>query len=325
VVARSTPRVDETVLVGLADAATTIVVGSPAWYAWLEDAATFAFASAQGRFTARKERRGQTGWYWKAYRKHSGILHRAYLGKSTDLTYDHLTAIASELAYRTHDQPPHEYPSLVAPPEVPTKGARSALPRSRLPEGTLTFLFTDIEGSTQLWEQHPQAMPHALARHDAILREVIVAHRGMVFKTVGDSVHAVFVKAADALTAALAAQRALDAVGWGDVGSLRVRMGLHSGTAELRDGDYFGGSLNRLARILVLGYGGQVLLSQATHDLVVDDVPEQTTLRTMGEYPLKDLARPEPIFQLVSLDLPADFPALRAPPPTHRPPRRSLF
>jgi hypothetical protein len=99
-VAHSTPRVDGTVLVDLAVVASSIAIGSPAWYAWLEEATTFAFTSAQGGFTARKERRGRTTWYWKAYRKHKGTLHRAYLGKSADLTLERLTSIASELAAR---------------------------------------------------------------------------------------------------------------------------------------------------------------------------------------------------------------------------------
>src|SRR5262245_10917625 len=106
VVARSTPRVEGTMLVDQDDAARSLMVGSPAWYAWLEDATTFAFVSGQGGFTAHKERSGQTGWYWKAYRRHKGRLHRAYLGKSADLTLDRLNAIAIELAGRATDLPP---------------------------------------------------------------------------------------------------------------------------------------------------------------------------------------------------------------------------
>jgi LuxR family maltose regulon positive regulatory protein len=302
------------VLVDLAGAADSIAVGSPAWYAWLEDASTFAFRSVEGGFTARKERRGQSGSYWKAYRRHKGTLHRAYLGKSADLTHDRLTAIASDLAQRATGPPPLEAASIPHPVMATVDGELSYLTGARLPEGTLTFCFTDIEGSTQLWERHPQAMPAALARHDAIVREVIQAHSGVVFKTVGDGVHAVFARAAEALAAALAAQRALHAEAWGETGPLRVRMALHSGVAELRDGDYFGGPLNRVARILTLGYGGQILLSHTTHDLVVDELPSQTTLRALGEYQLKDLARPEPIFQLVGPGLPADFAPLRAAP-----------
>jgi LuxR family transcriptional regulator, maltose regulon positive regulatory protein len=181
-----------------------------------------------------------------------------------------------------------------------------------LPTGTLTFCFTDIEGSTQLWEQHPQAMRVALAHHDTILRQAIQTHAGVVFKTAGDGVHAAFARAADAVAAAHSAQLLLQETDWGELRGLRVRMALHTGAAELRDGDYFGAPLNRVARIMALGHGGQVLLSHATHDLVADELPAQTTLRALGEYQLKDLTRPEPIFQLISPDLPADFPPLRA-------------
>jgi LuxR family transcriptional regulator, maltose regulon positive regulatory protein len=190
---------------------------------------------------------------------------------------------------------------------------------SALPSGTVTFVFTDIEGSSQLWEQHPQAMPAALARHDTILREAIQAHSGVIFKTVGDGIHAAFHRAADALVAALAAQRALYAEPWVSVDPLRVRVAIHTGAAELRDGDYFGGPLNRIARILALGHGGQILLSHATHDLVADDLPNQTTLRALGEYPLKNLTRPEAIFQLISPDLPTEFPPLHAARPSPTP------
>ena len=282
VLARSTPRVDDTVLVDRDGAAHSIAVGSPAWYAWLEDATTFAFAVAQGGFTARKERRGQTGWYWKAYRKQPRQVHRAYLGKSADLTLDRLNAIASDLAERVTEPPPHEAPSVLSPAPAPSNGNSQPLPAAPLPTGTLTFCFTDIEGSTQLWEQHPQAMPAALARHDAVVRQAIDTHSGVVFKTVGDGMHAVFARAADALAAALAVQRALHAEPWGETGPLRVRMALHTGAAELRDGDYFGPPLNRVARILALGHGGQILLSHATHDLVADDLPSQTTLRALA-------------------------------------------
>jgi LuxR family transcriptional regulator, maltose regulon positive regulatory protein len=299
------------VLVGLAGAASSIAVGCPAWYAWLEDATTFAFRSAEGGFTARKERRGQTGWYWKAYRKRDGTLHRAYLGKSADLTLDRLSAIASELAQRASAPPALESSSVLDVAMTATDDDPQLLPAAQLPTGTLTFLFTDIEGSTQLWEQHPGTMPAALARHDTILRQAVAGHGGVVFKTVGDGVHAVFARASDALEAAQAAQQALHIEGWGETSPLRVRMALHSGVAELRDGDYFGAALNRVARILALGHGGQTLLSHATHDLVADDLPAQITLRELGEYPLKDLSRPENVFQVVTPDVPADFPPLR--------------
>jgi hypothetical protein len=178
VVARSTPRVEDAVLVGGAGAAGSIAVGSPAWYAWLEGATSFAFRSAAGSFTARKERRGSAGWYWKAYRKRAGTLHRAYLGKSADLTIERLTAIAADLAERPSETPPPESPSIASTRRIAVDGEPAPPTATPLPTGTLTFLFTDIEGSTQLWEQHPQAMPAALARHDALLHTLITAHYG---------------------------------------------------------------------------------------------------------------------------------------------------
>jgi class 3 adenylate cyclase len=137
-----------------------------------------------------------------------------------------------------------------------------------LPSGTVTFLFTDVEGSTALWEQRPGAMRDALARHDDLLRAAIAAHRGRVFKTVGDAFCAAFEIGPDALGAAVAAQRALLGQPWGEGAPLRVRMALHTGAAELRDDDYFGPPLNRAARLLAAGHGGQLLLTQATYDAV---------------------------------------------------------
>src|SRR5690242_7964205 len=119
-----------------------------------------------------------------------------------------------------------------------------------LPSRVLTFLFTDIEGSTRLWETYPQAMPVALARHDKLLRQVIAAQGGQVFKTVGDAFYVVFSEATPALQAALAIQQVLFSAAWGEIGSLRVRLALHSGEAEERDNDYFGPTLNRVARLL---------------------------------------------------------------------------
>ncbi|MDQ5854609.1 MAG: tetratricopeptide repeat protein, partial [Chloroflexota bacterium] len=180
-----------------------------------------------------------------------------------------------------------------------------------LPTDTVTFLFTDIEGSTTRWEQHREAMQAALARHDAILREAIEGHGGVVFKTVGDAFYAVFASAPDALQAALAAQRALHTFAWQDHGGpIRVRMALHTGTPELRGEDYFGPPLNRVARLLSAGHGGQVLLSLAAQELVRDHVPAGIALHDLGEHRLKDLVRPERIFHVVGPDLPADFPPL---------------
>src|SRR5687767_2189754 len=139
---------------------------------------------------------------------------------------------------------------------------------AELPTGTVTFLFTDIEGSTTRWEQHREQMRAALGRHDAILRAAIEAHGGVVFKTVGDAFYAACVTAPPAVEAALAAQRALQAERWdATLGQVRVRMALHTGAAEQRDGDYFGPALNRVARLLAAGHGGQVLLSTVTTEL----------------------------------------------------------
>ncbi len=203
---------------------------------------------------------------------------------------------------------------------------------SERPTGTVTFLFTDIEGSTRLWQQDQTAMATALARHDALLHETIAAHGGFVFKTVGDAFCAAFATAPDALAAALAAQRALawkdelrirkdeEQSATSDPAScilpnsslpLRVRMALHTGSAVERDGDYFGPTLNRVARILSAGHGGQVLLSQVTYELVRDALPPGVGLRDMGECRLKDLIRPERLFQVDALDLPSTFPLLK--------------
>jgi predicted ATPase/class 3 adenylate cyclase len=181
-----------------------------------------------------------------------------------------------------------------------------------LPEGTLTFLFTDIEGSSQLWEQHPEAMKSALEQHDVLLRQAIQAHGGLVFKTVGDAFYAAFATAPAAVTAALAVQQALLTEEWGDTGPLRVRMALHTGIAEAREGDYFGPTLNRVARLLEAGHGGQVLLSLPTEELVRDELPEGASMRPLGEHRLKDLVRPERVFQLLHPALPTEFPRLRS-------------
>jgi predicted ATPase/class 3 adenylate cyclase/DNA-binding XRE family transcriptional regulator len=196
-----------------------------------------------------------------------------------------------------------------------------------LPSGTVTFLFTDIAGSTQLWEQHPQAMPAALARHDAILRDAITARGGLVFKTVGDAICAAFGAAPNALAAALGAQRALAAEPWEPTGPIQVRMALHTGVAEERAGDYFGPVLNRVARLRDVGHGGQVLLSSATWELLRDHLPPDVVLRDLGAQRLKDLSRSEQIFQLVTPDLPSTFPPLitRDRPATNLPAQATTF
>jgi len=176
--------------------------------------------------------------------------------------------------------------------------------------GTITFLFTDVEGSTALWEKYSNAMSEVLSRHDEVLRTAIKAHNGHVFKTVGDAFHATFSTAPDALEAALEAQRALLHEEWPETGPLRVRMALHTGAAEEREGDYFGPSLNRVARLLSAGHGEQILLSLATRELVRDRLPEESGLRDLGERRLKDLSSPEHVFQIIAPGLRSEFPPL---------------
>ena len=179
------------------------------------------------------------------------------------------------------------------------------------PTGTVTFLFTDIEGSTKLWERDAQAMQAALARHDAVLRSAIEERGGYVFKTVGDAFCAAFPTTPDALEAALGAQRGLLSSRWEENGPLRVRMALHTGVSQERGGDYFGPPVNRVARLLSAAHGGQMLLSLPAQELVRDQLPVGTSLRDLGERRLKDLFRPERVFQVVSVDLPTEFPPLR--------------
>lgn len=179
------------------------------------------------------------------------------------------------------------------------------------PTGTITFLFSDIEGSTRLWERHPDAMRLALHRHDEILRASAAANNGHIFKTIGDAFCIAFDVAGEAVAAAAAAQNALHEESWGETGPLKVRMALHVGAAEFRDNDYFGNSLNRVARILAAAHGGQVLLSLPVEELVRDHLAPGVLLRDLGERRLRDVTRPEHLFQLVMTGLPAEFPALR--------------
>jgi predicted ATPase/class 3 adenylate cyclase len=180
------------------------------------------------------------------------------------------------------------------------------------PTGTLTFLFTDVEGSTRLWDESPAPMQTALAQHDALLRGAIEASGGFVFKTVGDAFHAAFPTAAAALTAALSAQEKLLGADWGNIGSLRVRMALDTGVAEARDGDYFGPVLNRLARIRDAAHGQQVLISRATAELLREQLGDDTELLDLGEHPLRGIKARERIYQVVHPRLPRQFPPLRS-------------
>jgi len=182
------------------------------------------------------------------------------------------------------------------------------------PTGTVTFLFTDVEGSTALWERQPEAMRGAMARHDALIEAAVVEIGGLVVRPrgEGDSRFAVFQQAPAAVRAAAAIQRAL-AAGFADLPfALRVRIGLHTGAADWRDGDYYGSAVNRCARVRGLAHGGQTLLSQATAELVRDDLPAGARLVDLGTHPLKGLSRPETVYQLWLPDLPNDFPPLQS-------------
>jgi predicted ATPase/class 3 adenylate cyclase len=191
--------------------------------------------------------------------------------------------------------------------ETPASAAARA---AALPDAAPTFLFTDVEGSTRLWEQNPREMQSALARHDVLLRTAIAGADGDVVKTTGDGLMAVFGAPVAAVSAAISAQRALLAETWPSACAIRVRMGIHTGEAEARGGDFFGPAVNRAARIMAVGHGGQILLSGATADLLDGGLPATATLRDLGEHRLKDLGRPEHLFQLADQDLPSEFPPL---------------
>ncbi|TFG57880.1 MAG: adenylate/guanylate cyclase domain-containing protein, partial [Spirochaetales bacterium] len=179
-----------------------------------------------------------------------------------------------------------------------------------IPTGTVTFLFTDIEGSTRMWERRREAMQEALKRHDTILRLTIESHRGYVFKTVGDAFCAAFTTATDALESAVEIQRKIDKTDWGEA-PIRIRMGMHTGTAEERDGDYFGRAVNRVARLQSAGHGGQVLVSSSTQELLADNLPEHIVLKDLGSRRLKDLDRPEHIYQAQIGGKEEQFPQLK--------------
>jgi predicted ATPase/class 3 adenylate cyclase len=177
-----------------------------------------------------------------------------------------------------------------------------------IPTGIVTLLFTDVEGSTRLWETEPEQMALALRRHDELLHTAIGEAAGYVFKTVGDAFHASFATPQAALDAVLAAQRSLGEQAWPTSRPLRVRMGLHTGVCEERDNDYFGPVVNRAARLEAVAHGGQVLFSGATAELLSDSLPEGVTLRDLGLHRLKDLGRAEHIYQLEAGFLQPDFP-----------------
>ena len=191
-----------------------------------------------------------------------------------------------------------------------TEFDRAVVPAA--PTGTVTFLFSDVEGSTTRWEAHPAEMQEALRRHERLMRDALAAHRGYIFKTVGDEFCVAFPDAPSAIAAALDAQRAIASADWSGVDGLGVRMALHTGLADERNGDYFGPVVNRVSRLLAIGHGGQLLVSGVTTDLAQGLLPPQSSLRDLGPHRLKDLAYPEQVYQLCASGLRVDFPPLRS-------------
>ena len=184
-----------------------------------------------------------------------------------------------------------------------------------LPTGTVTFLLTDVEASTAAWQRAPDVMPAAVVRLDALLDQTITAHAGVrpVEQGEGDSVVAAFARPSDAIAAALDAQQALQAEPWPEGAELRVRMALHTGEIVLRgEGNYGGTTLHRCARLRACAHGGQVVVSRATAELVLDRLPDGAGLVDLGPHELKDLVRPELVYQLTHPGLPHDFPPLRS-------------
>jgi class 3 adenylate cyclase len=177
---------------------------------------------------------------------------------------------------------------------------------SLLPTGTVTFLFTDLEGSTKLWQQSPDSMETALQRHDEIIRSCVAVRGGYIFATGGDGFSVAFASAGDAIAVAVESQRALVAETWPPGVELRVRMGVHTGVAQERDGNYFGSTLNRIGRLHAVAHGSQVIVSDATATLVKDEVD----LRDLGRHRLRDFDESS-IFQVLADGLPDNFPALR--------------
>ncbi|HEX2281849.1 MAG TPA: tetratricopeptide repeat protein [Thermomicrobiales bacterium] len=180
-----------------------------------------------------------------------------------------------------------------------------------LPGGTVAFLFTDIEGSTALWERNRPVMAAAVERHFTLLSEAIAAQAGVIFKTIGDAAQAAFPTVPHAIAAATAAQIALRREDWGELGPLRVRMAIHAGEAMPKDGDYLAPALNRLARVLATGYGEQILLTDTARALATS-LPLGYALQDLGKHRLRDLIEAERIYQLCGPGLPPDFPSLKS-------------
>ncbi|MCL1594256.1 MAG: adenylate/guanylate cyclase domain-containing protein, partial [Actinomycetia bacterium] len=181
-----------------------------------------------------------------------------------------------------------------------------------LPGGIVTFLFTDVEGSTRAWEASPELMAEALTQHDEAIMTAVTANNGVAVKArgEGDSWFVVFESAVDAVAGAAEVQRRLADVEWVTSPGLVVRASLHTGAADLRMGDYYGPVVNRAARLRSIAHGGQTIMSGATYQLVQDQLPVGVSIVDMGDHGLKDLTRPEHVFQIDIDDLPSMFPPL---------------
>jgi len=190
---------------------------------------------------------------------------------------------------------------------VSQQASRLTEKETHVPEGTITFLFSDIVGSSKLWERFPEAMEQVIAQHDDMLKAIINDHGGVVFKTMGDSISAAFESPVDSLAAAAQFQRAIGKTKWKTfdplLPAIKIRIGIHSGTAKVRGGDYFGPTVNRVARVASLGNANDILLSEATKTLVEDTLPAKARLLDRGKKKLKGLRRPEHLFQLSVDDL----------------------
>jgi class 3 adenylate cyclase len=234
------------------------------------------------------------------------------------LTPELLRDLLAEARLRmSQPQPASEGPSVAPEPLAAAGPGTPTRPRPELPSGTVTFLFTDVEGSTTAWLRNRQTMSGALARHDALIEDLVAEHAGQVVRPrgEGDSRFAVFARPSDAISAACAIQVALIREEWTLPEPLRVRMAIHTGESELRMRDYYGPAVNHCARLRAAAHGGQVLVSTVTADLVREALAADVGLQDLGEYQLKDLERSEHIWQLVHPELRAEFPplALRSP------------
>jgi class 3 adenylate cyclase len=183
---------------------------------------------------------------------------------------------------------------------------------AELPEGEVSFLFSDVEGSTKLLEGNPALYGAGIARHHELLEGAVETQGGVVFETIGDAVYAAFADAGAAVDAAVAGQAALLEEDWGELGEIRVRMAVHTGPVERRGPHYFGPALYRCARLMATAHGGQVVLSQATAELVRETLRDDTSLLDLGQHRLKDMAEPERVHQLVRPPLRSEFPELRS-------------